>query len=387
MSGLWSFREPGFAVGARAEEPITWRVPRAVTQVLPEGVAYQRSLQPSVDQAFWTTESSTTTTASPRASIQRESPTKLHKTDTSLKFKDMTDRRTNVCDAVMLCPADVASRRTACGHSIDTNGGEEVADEVSRDAAVSEVQRSWWRMLNVDVRPAIELPSSVQDGDSTDGPAGMLVADEETSQTVYDLLARVASRGASSAHATTSQGKDLRCTSRASQRPRGSTRSFSYERCGKERPVWQSEASFTGSHPSPASVVLKADLRGENRVRQQEETVNLVSNSVNGQSADAALSTSLAASPAVLAVPSETLQQVPHTKNAPASISAGAARFDAAARPACQERDARVLLRRCYCVWLNAAEVRRIERCAASYHQRLLECVRDMLNGGGSCTE
>jgi hypothetical protein len=75
-----------------------------------------------------------------------------------------------------------------------------------RDEAVSEVQRNWWRSLNVDVAPSVYLPSSILADLDKSAFGGGDAGAAEARQTAHLLVARVASLNDASSGSRTNAG-------------------------------------------------------------------------------------------------------------------------------------------------------------------------------------
>ncbi|KPI88702.1 hypothetical protein ABL78_2162 [Leptomonas seymouri] len=419
MSGLWSFREPSFVAGTNGA-PQHARLPtHVVTEILPVGVEYKRSLLPDTSQvaAACASECDVTVAAlhdlaciSSRGSENEEGP------------EGQADPLGPSC----VCTAHMDG---SAGASFTGLGNDKLsADLVDRDEAVSEVQRRWWRTFNVDVRPAVDLPSSAHISEVASAN-GANDVDEEALQTAHLLLARIASSdsshaaGPSTTRATRIDESRMKRMSPKGTRKAGAAHSQGNEAqrgVSHEKRAGTSE-SWTGASPTAVSLEPRSLIRCG--VQQQELLANVRTASAYQQTKESTRSTSLFQSTntpsegqcdesrcsslpregerskatetfsdvslavssvglrADLGMPSEALQRALRSAPTTATPRTEDCNVDADGQR-CTEKVARVMLRHYYALWLTAAEGRRIQRCAASYHDYLLQCVRDALSEG-----
>ncbi|KPA83076.1 hypothetical protein ABB37_02791 [Leptomonas pyrrhocoris] len=428
MSGLWSFREPSFAVGTTGGPQSTRRPTHAVTEVLPVGVEYKKSLLPRTSQAAQTLAAATS--ASGKGEMVADLPNLTPVSSRGRQEEEDSSDQADFYDLPCARCADVNDSTGATFAHPDNN--KSVADLVGRDEAISEVQRGWWRALNIDVRPAVNLPSSAH------APEKASAVDEATLQTAHLLLARVASSdnyspsAASSIACATPVGKRNATHTSASGTRKGDASRL--QRSEARRGVCQaqrSKASSSGIDASPATGSLGSPLRTGRGAQQQERPANITTASTSHLTNDTTRSVggcniihgegpcrTRAALPfqmtsAVCEEPRPELPRAPfpaegeEVKKATETLFTGAyagclieprvglgvppqclqrtlrrvhPTAPCADEQTCQEKDARVVLRHYYALWLTATEERHMQRCAASYHDYLLQCVRDALS-------
>lgn len=432
MSGLWSFREPTFATGMTGS---TLRDARqcttAVIQVLPVGVEFRASfLSP-------TSEAAHATSSAPHDAWPHVSATHLHK-PACTSYGGFIDGSTNAekADAHVPVPTSCAGvHGTTWDASADAAVVGEAADLIDRDEVVSEVQRGWWRALDVDIRPAADLfYSTTTDTSGSCDIKDMGEMDEEARRTAQLLLARAVSLDdggiVCTAEANASQhphharvmskvdigrlqthqapvagSKEQRAGVRLSSCPKSSAtpsrRATEHrEPAGQRREESATAAALPNNDQNKESTPsckctdvhpLSGRRAHHSSFSSTTSTLCLEGCCPFGRSGPPPTAQEMGAAQAAPPVrefvphtgpvlPSEPLQRAMQTTT-PTPMRCGATHGGGVAEPVRLEENARVMLERYFAMWRDAAEKGLIRRGAASYHQYLMQCVRDVLGG------
>lgn len=379
MSGLWSFREPGATTTTTAPTPSAggerdrWLSRRVVTQVLPTGVEYQRDLVRGAVALPWTTTDTTTVAATSAFPARSAAP-----------CATADDSQSQTIDDEDAASAAVIVERGASGLSPavadEGDGGASAktmtATAVCRDEAVEAVQRCWWRSLDVDLRPAISLPSAAQERGVEECVGDETEWDEESVRIAQELLTRVTTTAEAATAVSAPRSRD-----RETPHIRGvhTTQPLRQVRCSDTTALRKKDLS-------------KPSLSGQQRQQQQQRRLDDgdVSRGSCGQRHDVHLTaagghTCFAASAvaggdegtgnAAALAPSVFLQRALHPTTAPGSDLPAATTNTTLLSPP----PLPLLLRRFFGLWRTYAEERRLQRCTAAYRRHLLDCVRDVL--------
>ncbi|KAK7200001.1 hypothetical protein NESM_000049400 [Novymonas esmeraldas] len=393
MSGFWSFRESRSAAAAAVEAVDGAHGSElAVTTVLPTGVEYRQTL--------------TGQTA--------EDTREHHKSRRVLQSKTVDWGRTSSHYGTPKTRPQLS--RVLCQGTASATGDDTVAarehhisaDQVDRDQLVDAVQRQWWETLNVDIRPVSLLPTAPT------RPPTQQAADTETRRVVHELLAHAcgpttegntAFAGGRVVQAVTARrgsGKRVplsfcepaargtepavrgrvvrvadtrRCCSGAQQASatptiRGAPHRGEQDAAPVRCPgaAWDAERGG-GVHQS-GSVVLSTGITAPHASAAPRSQCSVA------HEVDLAVSVSCPIEPEGSALWANTHPQaVPHEPASGGGVASNAAaHMDAVCR-----REELILLRRFFAVWLSAGEQRRVQRCAASYHCFLMQCVSEAL--------
>lgn len=368
MSGLWSFREaptwgPDTRVGGGGPSREL-----AVTRVLPVGVEYRNGTQNA----------------------------------TSVPAHETAESKEGAQGTVW------ATSDAAPAASLPASGVEDVCNCVSGDAvqrgvAVEQVQRSWWLRLGADVRPVaasllLAEPAASKDeawkadtealhtaqsllrhaagGAPKETPVPEALEVEKSSRTLPGACRRVSLGKTSTARASpvtldTQQGSQ-RCVARLTGAWDGASLGGlpapDLRGCSGSYLCSPSVPSEEQQHSHSPAAAAAPPLLHENmlRLRGCSSSPSL---GAPGATATKASTFTCSADTATSAAP---------LAPSPPTVARGAA-AGAAALIAVSRQEGLVLLRRYFAVWLAASDERRIRRCATTYHEFLMRCVKEAL--------